>query len=343
MGQTPQVTEKNDLGAGDEARPGPSGLSAPTGQRVRTIGVVVLVLALAAATLWWLVGRDEEPPAAQPQGDRAAAVAVARQVATNFFSLDHETVEDDIAAVESLATGTLAETYSARSADLARDVRRRQLVVTAELPEDGTAVEALSADAASILVSVDASSVAGKGEGAGKEQVTLYRVRVTLVPVDGDWRASGLEQVEAGAATGDGEFAAGSIAEEPEDSAVVQTAADGLEAALSYDFRDLDAGLARATKTMTDDFATEFSDTFTSSAGRLAEEKRAVADAVIRGAGLVTRADGSATVLVYVDQMLVSSDTTENAEAPLTVNQSRVLVDLTETDGVWLIAGIQPF
>lgn len=318
----------------------------PSGQsgvrRGPALAVVVALLVVAAGAGWWWTERSGDDEAAPPS-ERAAVLTVARQVATNFFMLDHASIDDDIAAVSALATGDFAEAYAQQAPALKADVTKRELVVTAQLPEDGTAVESLADDVASVLVSVDATSTPGKGSDAGKSQLTLYRVRVTLTRTDGAWLASRLDQVEVGEVADDGAFTAGEFVDVPGDQAVVQVAADGLDAALSYDYRDLDAGLDRAVATMTDDFAAEFRDTFTTSAGRLARRTRAVADAVVRGAGLVRHDDGAASVLVYVDQILVSSETTKDADAPLLVNQSRVLVDLRRVDDAWLIDGIQPF
>lgn len=338
MSDTATMTESDDEAKLRIGGPGRAGLPGP---RVLIAALVALVLA-GGLGWWWFAGRDDDAVPAN-SSERAAVLTVARQVATNFFTLDHTTVEEDIAAVSALATGDFADAYAAQAETLTTDVRSRELVVTATLPEDGTAVESLTADAASVLVSVDATSTPGKGAGAGESQMTLYRVRVTLTRTGDGWLASRLDQVEVGEVSDDGDFTAGSFSDVADDQALVQAATDGLAAALSYDYRDLDGGLREATDSMTDTFAASFGDTFTSSVGRLATDTEAVADAVVRGAGVVRHDGGSAAVLVYVDQVLVSSETTKDTDAPLVVNQSRVVVEMREVDGTWLIDGIQPF
>ena len=46
--------------------------------------------------------------------------------------------------------------------------------------------------------------------------------------------------------------------------------------------------------------------------------------------------------LVYVDQLLVSSTTVKDEDAPVRVSQNRVLVGLTDDDGSWRVDSIDP-
>ncbi|GAA4116154.1 hypothetical protein GCM10022215_15640 [Nocardioides fonticola] len=126
----------------------------------------------------------------------------------------------------------------------------------------------------------------------------------------------------------------------------VEAAATTLPLALSYDYRSLEPGVAAATAGMTDTFAADYRRTFTGSAARLARQERAVTNAVVRAAGLV-RTEGSdrALCLVYLDQTLVSSRTTEAKKdrTPTQVAQNRVLVGVRLVDGRWLVDSISPF
>lgn len=116
-----------------------------------------------------------------------------------------------------------------------------------------------------------------------------------------------------------------------------------LPLSLTYDYRKIKQSVAAATRGMTDDFAQEFRATFMKTALPLARDKSAVTDAVVRAGGLVRVEDGTrALCLVYVDQLLVSSKTMQNAQAPVNVSQNRVLVALVKTDGAWLVDGIAP-
>lgn len=123
----------------------------------------------------------------------------------------------------------------------------------------------------------------------------------------------------------------------------VAVAVEVLPLALGYDYRRLAEGVDAATALMTDDFGDDFSRTFQDSAARLARTQKAVTSATVRSAGLVEIDDVRALCLVYVDQALVSSTTLENAEAPVRVSQSRVLVGLARVEGAWRVDSIEPF
>ncbi|MGA7148861.1 MAG: hypothetical protein WBX17_10285 [Microbacterium sp.] len=125
--------------------------------------------------------------------------------------------------------------------------------------------------------------------------------------------------------------------------AALDAATATLPLALTYDYRDLPGSLTAATAGMTPEFAVEFRETFRTTAAPLARQKQAVTDASVRAAGVVRLDDAEhALCLVYIDQLLVSSDTMKRQADPINVSQNRVLVDLVLTDGIWLVDGIQP-
>lgn len=124
----------------------------------------------------------------------------------------------------------------------------------------------------------------------------------------------------------------------------VEAAVDALPSALSYDYQRLDEDLVVATSQMTPDFAEEFRATFEATARPMATRTKAVAEARVRAAGLVGDvADERAVVLLYVDQVLVSSTTLTDENAPVKITQTRVLVDLLRTGERWKVDSITPF
>lgn len=140
----------------------------------------------------------------------------------------------------------------------------------------------------------------------------------------------------------DGGFRVGTVGDE-DATAAVKAAAKAMPVALSYDYRSLDKSLAAAKALMTSGFAAEFADTFDKTTRPLATEKKAITNALVRGAGIVGSVhDGKATVLVYLDQVLVAS-TAKKANDPLKVSQNRVHVSLRKVDGKWLVSNIEPF
>ena len=122
----------------------------------------------------------------------------------------------------------------------------------------------------------------------------------------------------------------------------VEAMVRALPVVLSYDYRDLDADLADATTLMTDGFAKAFTRSFNTTARPLAKRRRTVAEADVRGAGVVRVLEGDAVVaLAYVDQVLTSR-TRPKAEATESISRSRVLVRLVLEGETWLVSNISP-
>lgn len=145
------------------------------------LGITLMVLLAACAILW--LRHDEEVD--------NGAVAVATEGAVSFFSLDHRHARDDVDKMLSLATGKFNEEYAAEADQIVEAVEKQRLVVTAEVPENGVAVEYFHQDDAQFLVAVDVTTVT-KTRAAEESR---YRARIKLTRVDGSWRVSGVEQV----------------------------------------------------------------------------------------------------------------------------------------------------
>lgn len=140
----------------------------------------------------------------------------------------------------------------------------------------------------------------------------------------------------------DGRYRVGT-AGDSDTEAAVKAAVATLPAALSYDYRSLDKTLDAATARMTPGFGAKFRDTFDKTTRAMATEKKAITSALVRGAGVVGAVKNNrATVLVYLDQVLVSSKA-KKASDPLKVSQNRVHVSLRKVDGHWLVSDIEPF
>lgn len=129
----------------------------------------------------------------------------------------------------------------------------------------------------------------------------------------------------------------------------VDVAVEALPLALGYDYRSLEEGLDAATALMTEDFGAEFRTTFEQSAAQLARDEEAVTSATVRASGVVRVEEGTGDeggrvlCLVYVDQLLVSNETTRDEDNPVQVGQQRVLVGVAQVDGEWRVDSIQPF
>jgi len=120
-------------------------------------------------------------------------VVVARQEATNFFSLDHRHADEDVDRVLALATGTFKKEYAAQRKQIVDGVTEKKLVVTADIPDDGAAVEFYDDDEARMLVAVDVTTTGASSTSEPTEN--RYRTRVLLTKVGDKWLVSGLNQV----------------------------------------------------------------------------------------------------------------------------------------------------
>ncbi len=148
----------------------------------------------------------------------------------------------------------------------------------------------------------------------------------------------------------DGTYRAGSVPGRDRDA--VQAAVDAVPLALSYDYADLDRSLTSATSRMTEAFAEEFRTTFETTVRPLATDKQAVSQARVRAAGVVEQtgkdAGDAVIVLVYVDQVLVSSRVLERegggaqAEQPVKVGQTRVTVRMVRVGDSWKVDELRP-
>jgi Mce-associated membrane protein len=145
------------------------------------LSVVLVGLLAASGWLWWS-GRqvlDDAP------------VAVARQEAQNFFSLSYHQAPADTARVLDLATGAFKQQYTAQQTSVQQGLISKALTLTAQVPDNGTAIEYEHGDSAQVLVAVNATTTTTDG----KNQVNRYRVRVDLTREQDRWLVSAFNQV----------------------------------------------------------------------------------------------------------------------------------------------------
>jgi hypothetical protein len=135
-----------------------------------------------------------------------------------------------------------------------------------------------------------------------------------------------------------GVYTPGSL-EDRDGAQAVQAAVTALPVVLSYDYRSLPAGIAKAKTYLTSGYGKVFDATYAASVSKVATANKAVVQALVRAAGLVNVSNGSATVLAFVDEALISS----NGTTTPTISPDRVKVTLLLSRGKWLIDSVQPF
>ncbi len=132
-----------------------------------------------------------------------------------------------------------------------------------------------------------------------------------------------------------------SIGTLPDDDApVVRAAVEAVRVGLAYDYRRLDDDLRAATALMTPEFAESFRDVFDKAVRTDAKKQQAVAVALVKGAGVVSRSGSSAVCLVFVDQVVTTGDGTTGQ--PRNMLRARVRVGLQRVDGQWRVSSIDP-
>jgi Mce-associated membrane protein len=109
-------------------------------------------------------------------------------------------------------------------------------------------------------------------------------------------------------------------------------------AILSYDYRSISRDIAAAKADTTGVFSRQYAGT----AARLlseAKQVKAIVQATIGSAGVVSSVPGNVVVLLFVDQASVRQ--TPGQKTPTTrIDQSRVRMTMTEVNGKWLVSAL---
>ncbi|MCX6400010.1 MAG: hypothetical protein NTX33_08790 [Propionibacteriales bacterium] len=134
------------------------------------------------------------------------------------------------------------------------------------------------------------------------------------------------------------EYSIGTLPDD--DASVVRAAVEAIQVGLAYDYRRLDEGLRAATALMTPKFADSFTAVFDKAVRADATKQQAVAVALVKGAGVVSRSDRSAVCLAFVDQIVTTGDGTTGQ--PRNLLRARVRVELQRVDGQWRVSSIDP-
>lgn len=116
------------------------------------------------------------------------------------------------------------------------------------------------------------------------------------------------------------------------------TAEAAAAAILAYDHRSLEGDQQNATGFMTDEFAEEYSETFEKVVSPAAEQNRAKVTATVLASSVIRATEGSARVLLFVDQATVSR---ANERPQIALN--RVVMTMERVGEDWLVADISSY
>lgn len=104
---------------------------------------------------------------------------------------------------------------------------------------------------------------------------------------------------------------------------------------LSYDYRTLDADLARGRQGLAPGFRQEYERVTATSVRPIAAKQQVVTTATVPAVSIVSATRESVEVLMFVDQLTTSADQKN------VVNVSRVQVTMVPSDGRWLVSALR--
>jgi Mce-associated membrane protein len=122
------------------------------------------------------------------------------------------------------------------------------------------------------------------------------------------------------------------------DRAATSAAKLGLEQILSYNYKTFDTQAAAAQNALTGSFKGEFASAMQKQIKPLATKNQTVVQAKVSEVGVIKGSEGSVTVLAFVNQAKVGSESTQP-----TLDQNRVIATLTKVGERWLISDLQAF
>ncbi|KRA28025.1 MULTISPECIES: hypothetical protein [unclassified Nocardioides] len=152
------------------------------GNLVIAVLVAVMLALLGTSAYLWQDRRTD-----LDQG----VVEVAREHAELFFSLDHRDPDRSIDKMLALSTADFKKSYAARRDQVVAQLKEKEVVATANVPEDGAAIEFLDDTHAQVLVALNVTT-ASRSQGSEDQR---YRARIELARVDGSWLVSAINQV----------------------------------------------------------------------------------------------------------------------------------------------------
>jgi hypothetical protein len=110
-------------------------------------------------------------------------------------------------------------------------------------------------------------------------------------------------------------------------------------AALSYDYRTLDADFQRAEAGMSRKFRANYAQTAANSVTPLAQRTHAVTTGTVAAAGVVSATPTTARILVFADQTVQN----KLLNATSRLDRSVIEVSMVKENGRWVIDNLQPF
>lgn len=160
----------------------------PSPTAASKVAAVLLIIGFAAFSMYAVFHHRD---AVRYQQRQAAYVAGAKQGVTNMISLDYTKAQEDVQRVIDSATGEFKDDFKNRAKDFIAVVEQSKAVTEGTI--NGAAVESMKGDSAVVLVSATSRVT---NSPPGKDQPPrMWRLRVTIADVGGQYKMSKVEYV----------------------------------------------------------------------------------------------------------------------------------------------------
>jgi len=149
---------------------------------------IILILGFAGAS-GYMVWKHQD--ATRQQQRTAALVAGAKQGVINLTSLNFDRAKEDVQRVIDSSTGEFRDQFQQRAADFIRVVQESKAVTEGTV--NAAAIESMNGNSAVVLVS--ATSQVTNSPPGKDEPPKVWRLRVTVTDVGGQYKMSKVEYV----------------------------------------------------------------------------------------------------------------------------------------------------
>jgi len=160
-----------------------------------SIGFLLALLLLIAASIFlWRFEAGQRNDAEVSAAEDQAALDAARQQTMAWANVDYRKVDDYISTVEQGSTGEFLQQFQKSEKGTRYLIRLNKSVQVPTIPQDGVGLVEREGETARVLIAMDATV---SNKNTDKPQPRQYRLQVTMTRVDGEWKTSGLEFIDA--------------------------------------------------------------------------------------------------------------------------------------------------
>jgi Mce-associated membrane protein len=167
--------------------------TAPGRLTLIVLGVVTLLLAAVCVVGGVLAVREHQDrqSAADDQARYGDVLDSARTEVLAMINFDYKSAEESMAAVAAGATGDFAKQYDAKTPGVLETFKKARSVMEGKVVWAG--VEDLEADSATVIIAT--TGTVSNANSGDQPVARSFRIKVSLVREDGDWKTADLEFV----------------------------------------------------------------------------------------------------------------------------------------------------